>query len=224
MQVDLCIGFVAILSLCACGVSAPPDPPTIEWAQRWPSPPASPPAEWTQVTETLPFPGAPCDEEFRSELNRRLATRQLQDTELRYEWTGGYGRGDVHLIVRQGSPSVLELHEKKKAVVSLKAAVSPDRFLQLLSVARAVDFACAAAAHRETCLTDVGRTSITIRLGREVREVWWDGTSYVEQCPDIGRMHEAVLSLSDVFGRKFDWGPFGTTPYPCNDERGKPAG
>jgi hypothetical protein len=102
--------------------------------------------------------------------------------------------------------------------------VPADRVLQILKVAEAADFACAVPFPRDVCLTDVGRTGITIRVGDAIREVWWDGKTYVEQSQNIGRVRDAVFSLSNVFGHKFDWGPFGTTPYPCRVEHEKPAG
>jgi hypothetical protein len=158
----------------------------------------------------------PCDNAFTSELNRRIASRQFNDMEIRYAWTNGYGHGDVHLTLRQDGLSMLELHPHDFPSASTAVRVPSDRFLRILELALDSDFACTTSVPREVCLTDVGKTSLVIRVGAEEREVWWDGRTAVEGGKELYRVRDAIFRLSDVFGVAFNWGPYGSLSFACN--------
>lgn len=163
-------------------------------------------------------PAPACDEAFLAQLEHRIASGQFGDTQINYEWTHGYGRGEVFVTLRQGEPSTLTLKEYGEPAVSIQKLVPADRLLEILRVAREAGFACVVPIPRRICFTDIGRTSLTIRVGAIRREVFWDGETGVPEPGDTVGILRVIDGLSDVFGTQFDWGPYGTMPYPCGGE------
>jgi hypothetical protein len=160
-------------------------------------------------------PQAVCDDAFAVVLESTISAAALDDVEVIYEWTKGYGRGDVQVQMRGKGQSQVRLHEHGKEPRTIDATIPRNRILRLLEVARDCGFACATTVHRATCFTDIGRTSITIRLRGSTREVYWDEEHGLVGTDRLEELRDAVLGLSDVLGVKYDWGPYGTTPYQC---------
>jgi len=165
-----------------------------------------------------------CQEPFNAQLADALRDHVVTGVALDYEWTGGYGPGDVRLHVAGDGESTLALEEHGGEPKQYHVSIPQDRLLTLLAVVEHSNFACAQPRPRKTCVTDIGRTRIGVRVGTQAHEVYWDEMNYLDGNERVfEELVPALYKLSDVFGVEFDWGPFGSTAMPCDLLRGEDA-
>ena len=83
MRANVIFALAAAVVLASCGMPAPPDPPSLEWARRWPKPPPPPPpppGQHDSELEKLPQPLSVAD-----------ARRVLVEATIYAPW--GFGLG-----------------------------------------------------------------------------------------------------------------------------------
>src|SRR5882672_4042368 len=159
---------------------------------------------------------APCRPALRQAIEARIRDNQFADVEIAYSWTDGMGPGDIGLVIRGRGDSELTLRHRKEPARVLHAVIPAARIRQLLDSALASDLPCLVPEPRTTCLTDLGRYSLAVTVGAASHEIFYDGRTAVNGGASLDTLFAQVYGLSDLFGERFDWGPYGSTSGPCD--------
>jgi len=90
---------------------------------------------------------------------------------------------------------------------------------RILATARHAGFFCLKTEEREGYrVFDLGRYEITFGTTGYRKTLWVDEGHCVTDGAAFGEVQDAIFALSAVFGRSFDWGPYGIATVPIDSD------
>ena len=156
-----------------------------------------------------------CDEAFTTALDEAISSEQRDDVVIRYSWSEGFGIGDVEAVLRSSGDSTLRLMPEGGETREITTRIRWKRYLRLLRLAQAARFGCLQPVKRDRCILDLGVYRLSIQVGLPSRAIFDDGEHYVPTNPALDELYAEIYALKNLFGERFDWGPFGTVTFPC---------